>query len=56
MVEGIGRAALGSLVDNDELRVELAEKGLRASLPEGTEILGMTINDGLAKVDFNSNF
>ena len=55
-VEGIGRAALGSLVDSNELRVELAEKGLRASLPEGTEILGMTISDGSAKVDFNSNF
>lgn len=55
-VEGIGRAALESLVDSEELRIELAEKGLRAPLPEGTQVLGMTIRDGLAKVDFNSNF
>jgi len=55
-VEGIGRAALESLVDSEELRIELAEKGLKAPLPEGTKIVGMTIRDGLAKVDFNSNF
>jgi len=55
-VEGIGRAALESLVDSEGLRAELAEKGLRAPLPEGTKILGMTIRDGIAKVDFNSNF
>ena len=55
-VEGIGRAALESLVDSDELRTELAEKGLTPSLPQGTEVLGMTIRDGLAKVDFNASF
>jgi len=55
-VEGIGKAALESLVDSEELRAELAENGLKAPLPEGTKVLGMTIRDGLAKVDFNSNF
>ncbi|NLZ53552.1 MAG: hypothetical protein GX892_10480 [Thermoanaerobacteraceae bacterium] len=55
-VEGIGKAALESLVDSEELRAELAESGLKAPLPEGTQILGMTIRDGLAKVDFNANF
>jgi len=55
-VEGIGRAALESLVDTPELRAELAEKGLKPSLPAGTQIIGMTIRDGLAKVDFNENF
>ena len=55
-VEGIGRAAVESLVDSEELRAELAEKGLKAPLPEDTKVLGMTIRDGLAKVDFNSNF
>ncbi|HQE06561.1 MAG TPA: GerMN domain-containing protein, partial [Tepidanaerobacteraceae bacterium] len=55
-VEGIGRAALESLVDSEEMRAELAEKGLKAPLPEGTQVLGMTIRDGLAKVDFNANF
>ena len=55
-VEGIGRAAVESLVDSEEIRGELAEKGLKAPLPEGTQVLGMTIRDNLAKVDFNSNF
>ncbi|MDI3481539.1 MAG: germination protein [Tepidanaerobacteraceae bacterium] len=55
-VEGIGRAALESLVDTPELRAQLAEKGLKPTLPEGTEILGMTIKDELAKVDFSKEF
>jgi germination protein M len=55
-VEGIGRATLEGLVDSYELRSELADKGLKPSLPEGTLVLGMTIRDGLAKVDFNANF
>ncbi|AYO29846.1 hypothetical protein D2962_03775 [Biomaibacter acetigenes] len=55
-VEGIGRAALECLVDSLEIRAELAEKGLKPSLPEGTKILGMTIRDGLAKVDFSKEF
>lgn len=55
-VEGIGKAALESLVDSEGLRAELAGKGLKPSLPEGTQVIGMTIRDGLAKVDFNANF
>lgn len=55
-VEGIGKAALESLVDTPAIRAELSEKGLQPTLPEGTEILGMTIRDGTAKVDFNSAF
>ncbi|MCR4431609.1 MAG: GerMN domain-containing protein [Tepidanaerobacteraceae bacterium] len=55
-VEGIGRAALECLVDSPELRAELAEKGLKPSLPEGTRILGLTIKEGLAKVDFSREF
>lgn len=55
-VEGIGRATLESLVDSEDLRAELAEKGFRPPLPADTEVLGMTIRDGLAKVDFNANF
>ncbi|HHW03251.1 MAG TPA: GerMN domain-containing protein [Thermoanaerobacterales bacterium] len=55
-VEGIGKAALECLVDSPELKAELAEKGLKPSLPEGTKILGMTIRDGLAKVDFSKEF
>lgn len=55
-VEGIGKAALECLIDSPELKAELAEKGLKPSLPEGTKILGMTIRDGLAKVDFSKEF
>lgn len=55
-VEGIGKAAVRGLIDTDELRDELQAKGLKPSLPAGTQILGMTIRDGLAKVDFNENF
>lgn len=55
-VEGIGKSALQCLVDSPELRIKLSEKGLRPTLPEGTELVGMTIRDGLAKVDFNSAF
>ncbi|HHX22929.1 MAG: GerMN domain-containing protein [Tepidanaerobacteraceae bacterium] len=54
-VEGIAKATLDILVDREETRLELAEKDLRPSLPEGTEVIGMTIRDGVAKVDFNSN-
>lgn len=55
-VEGIGKAALECLVATPETMEQLAEKGLKPSLPEGTKILGMTIRDGLAKVDFSQEF
>lgn len=53
--EGIGKAALGQLIDQPVLREDLAIVGLQPVLPSGTEILGMSINDGLCKVDFNKN-
>jgi len=54
-VEGIGKATLECLVDTPATRSELSLKGLQPTLPEGTEVLGMTIRDGTAKVDFNSS-
>ena len=54
--EGIARAAVNNLIDSDELRDVLSDSGLNPVLPKGTEILGLTIRDGLAKIDFNSNF
>ncbi|TYP51331.1 GerMN domain-containing protein [Thermosediminibacter litoriperuensis] len=55
-VEGIARAALESLVDTPEIRAELEPRGLKPPLPPGTRVLGMTIRDGLAKVDFSREF
>lgn len=55
-VEGIGKAALECLVNTPELAAQLRDKGLKPPLPEGTKVLGMTIKDGLAKVDFSPEF
>lgn len=55
-VEGIAREALEYLVASPQRGLELSGKGLRPSLPEGTQVLGMTIRDGVAKVDFNAEF
>ncbi|ADL08518.1 GerMN domain-containing protein [Thermosediminibacter oceani] len=55
-VEGIAKSALESLVDTPEIRAELEPKGLKPPLPSGTKVLGMTIRDGIAKVDFSREF
>jgi len=52
--EGIAKAALRCMVDNDSNRSAVQSLGLYPVLPEGTEILGMNIKDGIATVDFNS--
>ncbi len=51
--EGIARATLLNLVDTPEKQQEMLGMGLKPLLPANTEILGISINDGLAKVDFN---
>lgn len=53
--EGIGRAAINLLIDEPGLREDLALVGLLPVLPAGTEVIGMSINEGLAKVNFNEN-
>jgi len=53
--EGIAKAAINLLVDEPGVRDDLATVGLLPVLPSGTEVLGMSINEGLAKVDFNEN-
>jgi len=52
--EGIAKAALNALVDNALNREEIEYFGLYPVLPEGTKILGMTIKEGTARVDFNN--
>ncbi|MBM7615166.1 GerMN domain-containing protein [Alkaliphilus hydrothermalis] len=51
--EGIAKSALRHLVDGPAIREELASDGLLPILPEGTEVLGMSISEGLCKVDFD---
>lgn len=53
--EGIAKSAVNLLVDKPGIREDLALVGLLPVLPAGTEIIGMSINEGLAKVDFNQN-
>lgn len=55
-VEGIGKAALENLVYTPEKGKELEARGLKPPLPAGTKVLGMTIRNGLAKVDFSREF
>ncbi|MCX7843696.1 MAG: GerMN domain-containing protein [Clostridia bacterium] len=52
--EGIARAAVSGLADNSLNREELAYYGLFPVLPKGTQILGITIREGVAYIDFDS--
>lgn len=52
--EGIAKAALRSMIDNEVNREALKSIGLYPILPEGTEILGISIKEGIAVIDFNS--
>ncbi len=54
--EGIAQETLSLLIPGPELNNELSPLGLTAALPAGTEINGLSINDGLARVDFNRSF
>ena len=51
--EGIAKATLRKMIDSPEQQPDLMAMGLKPLLPEGTEILGMSIKDGLAKLDLN---
>ncbi|HCX62103.1 MAG TPA: hypothetical protein DHU59_06665, partial [Clostridiales bacterium] len=53
--EGIAKATLRSMVAGSETEKKLAGSGLHGVLPEGTEIRGMAIQDGLCRVDFTKN-
>ena len=51
--EGIAKSAINQLVDSPAIRDYLSSFGLLPVLPASTNILGMSINEGLCKVDFN---
>lgn len=53
---GIAKAALRALVDNPANRSDIEGIGLLPVLPANTEIRGMSINNGICKVDFTSDF
>jgi len=50
--EGIAKAVVRHLVEGGPAQQFLATNGLRAVLPAGTTIIGMSINDGACIVDF----
>jgi len=51
--EGIAKATLKMTIDSPEIQQDLMAMGLKALLPEGTQIRGMSIKDGLAKLDLS---
>ena len=53
--EGIAKATLKCLVKGSPTEQRIAQSGLHGVLPEGTEIKGMSIQDGLCRVDLSSN-
>lgn len=53
--EGIAKATLRSMVVGNETEERIAQSGLRGVLPEGTEIRGMSIKDGVCRVDFSED-
>ena len=53
--EGIAKATIRSLVKGNEIEQRIAQSGLHGVIPEGTEIKGMAIKDGVCRVDFSQN-
>jgi len=55
-VEGVAREAVNRIVDSAVNRQSIGSTGLKLPLPQGTTVRGLTIRDGLAKVDFSDEF
>ena len=53
--EGIAKATLRSMIVGSETEQKIAQSGLHGVLPEGTQIRGMSIKDGLCRVDFSNS-
>lgn len=53
---GICKSALELMIDNEQNRSEAEKVGLIPVIPSNTEIRGITIRNGLCKVDFSSEF
>lgn len=52
--EGIARAAVNGLIDSPLNREEIEYYGIYPVLPKGTKVLGLTIRDGTATIDFSN--
>lgn len=53
--EGIAKATIRSLIKGNEIEQKISKSGLHGVLPENTEIRGMSIKDGLCRVDFSQH-
>ncbi len=53
--EGIARAALERIIQDHTASPLAQDTGLYSAIPEGTSILGLTIRDGLAKIDLSQH-
>ena len=51
--EGIAKAALNKMMDTSEQQMDFMAMGLRPVLPASTKIIGLSIKDGLAKLDLS---
>lgn len=54
--KGIAKTSLRAMIDTTANRADMENIGLIPVIPANTEILGMTIKDGLCKVDFSNAF
>ncbi len=52
--EGIARSAIIKLVSADKDSEIMQHTGLHSAIPPGTKVLGLTIRDGLAKLDLSA--
>lgn len=53
---GIAKETLSALLDNQSNREDMAKVGLYPVIPSNTQILGMTIRDGVCKLDVSKEF
>lgn len=53
--EGIAKATVRSLIKGNDIEQKISKSGLHGVLPQNTEIRGMSIKDGLCRVDFSKN-
>lgn len=53
---GIAKQALNAMINTPENYEDMIKIGLYPVIPSSTQILGMTIRDGICKVDFSKDF
>ncbi len=53
--EGIAKAVIRHMVVGSDKEKQMAKSDLHGPIPEGTEIIGMSIKDGLCVVDFTKS-